>query len=148
MFRGDNFDNILGFQNLWLNLFHLLVRKPNLEKKNSIYSNKFFHNFHLSESSFTCPGLWTSGLARRLPSTGWVGFDNWPYCRTKLRKQLPGVLFIHLVWTWISSNKFIVCHYKCLCVMSIWSWNSYYFTIYSGARTACHTGAPEITSGF
>ena len=23
----------------------------------SIYSNKFFHNFHLSESSFTCPRL-------------------------------------------------------------------------------------------
>ena len=32
----------------------------------SIYSNKFFHNFHLSESSFTCPGLHTSGLAWRL----------------------------------------------------------------------------------
>ena len=25
---------------------HLLVRKPNLEKK-KIYANKFFHNFHL-----------------------------------------------------------------------------------------------------
>ena len=37
-----------------LNFFHLLTRKPNLEK-NSIYSNKFFHNFHLSKSSFTCP---------------------------------------------------------------------------------------------
>ena len=34
-----------------------LARKPNLETF-SIYSNKFFHNFHLSESSFiifTCP---------------------------------------------------------------------------------------------
>jgi len=39
---------------------HLLARKPNLEKC-SIYSNKF-HNFYLSESSFTCPGLWASGL--------------------------------------------------------------------------------------
>jgi hypothetical protein len=28
--------------------------------------NKFFHNFHLSESSFTCPRLLASGLARRL----------------------------------------------------------------------------------
>jgi len=27
---------------LWLNFFHLLARKPNLEKF-SIYSNKFFH---------------------------------------------------------------------------------------------------------
>ena len=43
---------------------HLLTRKPN----NSffIYSNKFFHNFHLFESSFTCPRLQVSGLVRRL----------------------------------------------------------------------------------
>ena len=41
---------------LCLSIFPLLARKPNLEKKN-IYSNKFFHNFHLSASSFTCPGL-------------------------------------------------------------------------------------------
>ena len=47
--------------------FHLLARKPNLEKC-SIYSNKFFHNFHLSESSVTCHELRTSacGLVRRL----------------------------------------------------------------------------------
>jgi len=38
---------------------------PHLEKI-SIYSNKFFHNFHLSESNFTCPGLRASGLAGRL----------------------------------------------------------------------------------
>jgi hypothetical protein len=38
---------------LCLNVF---APKPNLEKI-YIYSNKFFHNFHLSESSFTCPGL-------------------------------------------------------------------------------------------
>ena len=30
---------------LCLNFFHLLARKPNLDKF-SIYSNKFFHNFH------------------------------------------------------------------------------------------------------
>jgi hypothetical protein len=47
---------------LCINFFHLLAGKPNLEKC-SIYSNKFFHNFHLSESSFTCPGLQASGLA-------------------------------------------------------------------------------------
>jgi len=50
---------------LCLNCFHLLVRKPNLEKCSN-YSNNFFHNFHLSESSFTCPGLRVSVLARRL----------------------------------------------------------------------------------
>ena len=48
-----------------LNFFHLLARKPNLEK-NYIYSNKFSHNFHLSESSFTCLGLQASGLAQTL----------------------------------------------------------------------------------
>jgi hypothetical protein len=31
-----------------------------------IYAYKFFQNFHLSESSFTCSGLRASGLARRL----------------------------------------------------------------------------------
>ena len=45
-----------------LEKIHLLAWKPNLEKKNYIYSNKFFHNFHLSESSFTCPELGASGL--------------------------------------------------------------------------------------
>ena len=34
--------------------------------KFSIYSNKLFHNFHLFESSFTCPGLQASGLAQKL----------------------------------------------------------------------------------
>ena len=53
---------------LCLNFFHLLARKPNLETF-SIYSNKFFHNFHLSESSFTCPGHWASGLVQRLFSS-------------------------------------------------------------------------------
>jgi len=55
----------ITYHSLCLNFFHLLARKPNLEKC-SIYSNKFFHNFHLSESSFTCPGLRASGLVRRL----------------------------------------------------------------------------------
>ena len=45
-----------------LHLFHLLARKLNLETI-SIYSNMSFHNFHFSESSFSCPGLWASGLA-------------------------------------------------------------------------------------
>ena len=47
---------------LCLKCFHLLAWKPNLEK-NCIYLNKFFHNFHLSECSFTCPGLQASGFA-------------------------------------------------------------------------------------
>ena len=32
--------------------YNVCARKPNLEKI-SIYSNKFIHNFHLFESSFT-----------------------------------------------------------------------------------------------
>ena len=44
--------------------FHLLAQKPNLEKL-SIYSNKFFHNFHLAESSLTSPRFLVSWLARR-----------------------------------------------------------------------------------
>jgi hypothetical protein len=39
---------------------------PKAKEKSSIYSNKFFDNFHLSESSFTCHGLPASGLTRRL----------------------------------------------------------------------------------
>jgi superfamily II DNA/RNA helicase len=41
--------------------FYILARKPNLENI-FIYSSKFFHNFHFSESSFTCPGLRASEL--------------------------------------------------------------------------------------
>ena len=50
---------------LCLDFFHLLARMPNLEKR-SIYSSKFFHNFHLSESRFICPVIQTSALAPRL----------------------------------------------------------------------------------
>ena len=55
---------------LCINFYHLLARKPNLEK-NYIYSNKFFHNFNLFESSFSCPRLWTIGLAGRLILSKW-----------------------------------------------------------------------------
>ena len=58
-----------------LNFFHLLAQKPNLEKF-SIYSNKFFHNFHLSEYSFTCPRLRASGLARRLKTDRFLIFSH------------------------------------------------------------------------
>ena len=54
------FNYLSGYISLCLNFFHLLARKPNLELF-SIYSNKFFHNFHLSESSFTYANLRTSG---------------------------------------------------------------------------------------
>ena len=40
---------------IWLNIFHLFAQKPNLEENKSIYLNKFYHNFHLPESHFTCP---------------------------------------------------------------------------------------------
>jgi hypothetical protein len=46
----------------------VLARKPHLEK-NSVYSNKFFHNFHLFESSFTCPRLPASGFSMKTAFT-------------------------------------------------------------------------------
>ena len=55
--------------------FHLLAWNPNLEK-NSIYSNKFFNNFHMSESSFTCcvgSGMWISAKTV-LFSLVWIQF--------------------------------------------------------------------------
>ena len=45
---------------------HLTCLKAKFREKNYIYSCKFFHNFHLFESSFTSPRLWASGLVRRL----------------------------------------------------------------------------------
>jgi hypothetical protein len=38
--------------------------------KISIYSNKLFHNFHLSKFSFTCPGSQASVLVQRLSVAG------------------------------------------------------------------------------
>ena len=55
---------------LCLHFCHLLAQKPNVEQF-SIYSNKFVHNFHLSESSCTCPGSRASGLAWRLRIRSW-----------------------------------------------------------------------------
>jgi hypothetical protein len=43
------------YLSLCLNFFHLLAWKPTLEKF-ATYSNKFFHNFHLSQTS----GKWVS----------------------------------------------------------------------------------------
>jgi hypothetical protein len=63
-----------------LNVFHILARKPNLEKM-SIYSNKFFHNFHLSKSSFTCPGLRASGLVWKLVMYMWSKISIHVYFR-------------------------------------------------------------------
>ena len=53
--RNFFMDNI-ALNILCLNFFHLLAQKPNLEEF-SICLNNFTHNFHLSESSFTCPRL-------------------------------------------------------------------------------------------
>ena len=52
---------------LCLNYLHLLARRPKFRKKFYLFE----HNFHLSESSFTCPWLRASGLVRRL-ALPWV----------------------------------------------------------------------------
>jgi hypothetical protein len=49
--------------------------KTKLEKF-SIYSSKFFHNFHLTESSFTCPRLWASGFCTKIGITQHTGYKN------------------------------------------------------------------------
>ena len=68
---------------LGLNIFHLLAWKPNLEKK-----ILFFHNFHLSESNFTCLGLRASGLAWRRWESEWLLFNTkwaiFQLCQNKL----------------------------------------------------------------
>ena len=38
--------------------FSSTCQNAKYRKKIYIYSNKFIHNFHLSESSFICPRLW------------------------------------------------------------------------------------------
>jgi hypothetical protein len=51
-------------------------------QESQIYSNKFFHNFHLSESSFSCPGL----------RKGWVSAKtaNWS---TVFRREDLQIIF-------------------------------------------------------
>ena len=57
--------NVVQIYRLCLIIFYLLFPKPKLENI-YIYSNTFFHKFHFSKSSFTCPRLWSTGLAWRL----------------------------------------------------------------------------------
>ena len=64
--------------------FNLLAQKPNLEKI-YIYSIKFFHNFHLSESSFTCPWLRPSGLAKDWSSCHLL-YTHYPHPQMEKRK--------------------------------------------------------------
>jgi hypothetical protein len=59
-FKVFHAEHFVKLDNLCLNFFHLLARKPNLETL-SIYSNEFIHNFHqiqfdLSQAS----GKWVS----------------------------------------------------------------------------------------
>ena len=66
----DYLSRLLKADSLCLNFFHLLARKPNLENF-SIYSNKFFHNFHftlvriqfcLSQASGKCVSVKTGKI--------------------------------------------------------------------------------------
>jgi hypothetical protein len=65
-FIHNNYLLIIKYNLLRLSLLvriKLTINLHNLEE-NYIYSNnKFFHNFYLSESCFTCPGIRASGLA-------------------------------------------------------------------------------------
>ena len=72
-----------GKPSICLIFFHLVAEKPNLENF-SIYSNKFFHNFHLSESSFTCSG--TSGKWVSVKTVNRSTQRKSPTCRKSLTK--------------------------------------------------------------
>ena len=87
--------------NLCLNFFcHLLARKPNLVKKKKKYSSKFFHNFHLSGSSFTCTELRSSGL---------VEDYRWSLCNIWQTQKFELFLHVWLTNLWISSFSCGVC---------------------------------------
>ena len=100
-----------------LNFFHILPRKPNLEK-NYIYSNKFFHNFHLSGSSFTCPGKWVS--VKTVPGTFihlkwssvppdfkecWIWY-SWTFFKFTSTSLFTSFLLIFENFSWISYSAF------------------------------------------
>jgi non-ribosomal peptide synthetase component F len=50
------------------------------ESQISFYSNKFFHNFHLSDFSNTCPWLLASGLAQTAECTHQIWAMNCYTC--------------------------------------------------------------------
>jgi hypothetical protein len=56
-------------------------------EKLSIYSNKFIHRLHLSETNFTCPELRASGLARRLADVVHTKFDIYDFISTINKKK-------------------------------------------------------------
>ena len=45
-------------------IFFLLLPESQIQIKISVYSNKFIHNFHLSESSFKCSGFGQVGYTK------------------------------------------------------------------------------------
>jgi hypothetical protein len=72
-----------------LNFFHLLARKPNLENCSFYFKSKFFHDFHLSESSFTCHGLRASRLAWRLIYMEGLSLSYGSWIYSYLCKSVP-----------------------------------------------------------
>ena len=86
------------FCSLCLTFFHLRAQKLNLEKKN--YSNIFFHNFRLSESSFTCQRLrWVS------TKTAFVHIQTYPHPNfLHFSNQMIGHIWEDLYNLWNSSH--------------------------------------------
>ena len=114
------------YQSLPYFFFHLLARKPKFWKKNSVYSYKLFHNFHLSKSSFTCIGLRASGLARRL-YTLFISYQrelywcnqcwNRPSMKYKWKKCQIHKDFVH---KWINTNNIHIEHQMFVCLPYVW----------------------------
>jgi hypothetical protein len=95
---------------LCINFFHLLAPKPNLDKI-SIYSNKFFHIFHLSEIQFYLSqalGKWVS--AKTEPSTETGSIFSCYDIRMGWYKKLPSsVLWLTNFSILFPTGKFEMC---------------------------------------
>jgi len=84
--------------------FHFSPTCPKAKFRKIFYlSNKFFHNFHLSESSFTCPLLRASRLARRMHRGQIVIIDFvWIW---KVLSPLKSSCFQTFKWLHIGTRK-------------------------------------------
>jgi hypothetical protein len=115
------------------------------KKKNYIYSTKFFHNFHLSESSFTCPGLRASGLARGMEVCLQTCISMKLLEVSVMPSRLPyfckcgdwamNLTIWHLQQLWIN------------CIF-LGKWNQFYLSRASGKRVSTRNGSVPLLISF
>ena len=108
----------------------LFTYLPESQIKKKIYSNKFFHNSHLSEFSFICPKLRASGLGK--DCYNFVNFRSpCPSDQSELSSFLIVALFnLHCTWPFslyrsFCSNVDQLCRFgplSDLILMWLWYW--------------------------